>query len=377
MSTTHRIPLHRRIAEALESDIRGGSFAPGARLPAEPELAGRFGVSRGTVRQALGTLRERGVLEAIPGRGSFVTSGRPSRPETRRRVIGVIVPSVAEPYVPDLLGWIEDELHARGYSMLVGSSGSTREQQAGRIARILEEGAAGLIAYPIDYDPDPALFAHLVQSGFPVLLIDRHLVGLAIDSVLPDNLGGAYSAVSHLAELGHRRIGFLSTDNLSTTSVAERLQGYQQALVAHGIPLDDRLIWAEIPLRRRWPREVRAQNEVALIARHVAREQPTAIFTLHDGLASDVLDAAGSLGLRVPDQLAIATFDDDPPASQLSVPLTAVAQPREQLGRQAVSLIVDRIEGRRTDVARIVLPTRLVLRRSSGGQVAFAGESTA
>ena len=377
MSATERTPLHRRIAADLAAEIERGDHPPGARLPAEPELAARFGVSRGTVRQALASLRERGLLEAIPGRGSFVTRGVPSRPEQRRRVVGVIVPSVAEPYVPDLLGWIEDELHHRGYSMLVGSSGATREQQAGRIGRILDEGASGLIAYPIDYQPDPALFAHLADSGFALVLIDRHLVGLAVDSVLPDNVGGAYAAISHLAELGHRRIGFLSTDNLETSSVMERLQGYQQALAARGIAYDERLVSAEIPVRRRWPRAASGQGDAARIAKFLERQRPTAVFTLHDGLAADLLLAAESLGLRVPDQLAVATFDDDPEASRAAVPLTAVAQPREQIGRLAASLAVDRIEGRRREVARIVLPTGLVVRRSSGGRVAFAGESTA
>jgi GntR family transcriptional regulator, arabinose operon transcriptional repressor len=372
----HRLPAYRRVAAALVAAIEQGRYPPGSRLPAEVHLAVEHRVSRGTLRQALAALRDEGFIEAVPGRGSFVTHGSPNRPERRRRVVGVVVPSVAQPYVPDLLSWIEDELHRHGYAMLVGSSGTTREQQAGRVHRILDEGAGGLIAYPVDYDPDPALFGHLGERGFPVVLIDRHLVGLAIDAVLPDNVGGTYAAVSHLADLGHRRIAFVSTDNLSTTSVAERLQGYQQALAAHDIPVDDRLICAELPITSRWPRDVTAgvKNHAARIGRFLERQRPTAVFTLHDYLAADVLEAAAELGLRVPDELALATFDDDPPAARLPVPLTAVRQPREQLGRMAARLVVERIEGRRTETARIVLPTQLVVRRSSGSLVGEAVE---
>jgi DNA-binding LacI/PurR family transcriptional regulator len=374
-----RLPIYRRIARRLADEIENGTYPTGSRLPAEPELAARFEVSRGTLRQALATLREAGLVDAVPGRGSFVAAGRPSRPEARRRVIGVVVPSVAEPFVPDLLGWIEDELHGRGYSMLVGSSGATREQQSGRIGRILAEGASGLIAYPIDYEPDPILFGHLVGTGFPLVLIDRHLVGLPVDAVLPDNVGGAYAAVAHLAELGHRRIGFLSTDNLTTTSVAERLQGYQQALAAHDIAYDQALVSAEIPVRPRWPRRLDSTGDadVARVTRFLERQQPTAVFTLNGVLAADLLIAARRAGRRVPDQLAVATFDDDPASSSQPVPLTAVAQPREQIGRQAAAMVVDRVEGRRSAVARVVLPTQLVVRRSSGGAVAFDGQSTA
>lgn len=372
------MPAYRRVATALVSAIEQGRYAPGSRLPAEVDLAAEFGVSRGTLRQALAALRSEGYIEAIPGRGSFITHGTPNRPERRRKVVGVVVPSVAQPYVPDLLGWIEDELHDHGYAMLVGSSGSTREQQAGRIHRILDEGASGLIAYPVDYEPDPALFSHLGERGFPVVLIDRHLVGVAIDAVLPDNVGGAYAAVAHLAALGHRRIAFVSTDNLTTTSVAERLQGYQQALVAHDIPVDDRLICAELPVTSRWPRDVviGVKGHAARIGRFLERQRPTAVFTLHDYLAADVLEAASHLGLRVPDELALASFDDDPPATRLPVPLTAVRQPREQLGRMAARMVVERIEGHRTDTARIVLPTELVVRLSSGSPVGDAVEPT-
>lgn len=370
------LPVYRRVAAALIQSIEQGRYAPGSRLPAEIDLAAEFAVSRGTLRQALAALREQGFIEAIPGRGSFVTHGTPNRPERRRMVVGVVVPSVAQPYVPDLLGWIEDELHRHGYAMLVGSSGSTREQQAGRVHRILDEGASGLIAYPVDYEPDPGLFAHLGERGFPVVLIDRHLVGLALDAVLPDNVGGAYAAVAYLAMLGHRRIAFVSTDNLTTTSVAERLQGYQQALVAHNIPVDDQLVCAELPVTSRWPRDVTAgvKGHAARIGRFLERQRPTAVFTLHDYLAADVLEAAAELGLRVPDELALASFDDDPPAADLPVPLTAVRQPREQLGRMAARLVIERIEGRRTETARIVLPTQLVVRRSSGSVVGQAME---
>lgn len=372
-----RVPAHRRVASALRAEIEGGLFVPGNQLPAEPDLALQFGVSRGTLRQALQSLRADGLIEAVPGRGNFVARGLPAGIERRRRVIGVIVPSVAQPYVADLLAWIEEELHDRGYSMIVGSGGSTRQQQAGRIHRILDEGASGLIVYPIDYDPDPALFGHLLEREFPIVLIDRHLVGLSVDTVEPDNMGGAYAAVRHLIELGHRRIAFVSTDNVRTTSVAERLRGYEEALISQGIPLEHDLIFTQLPVARRWPIEAAdsRQREVAALARFLERRRPTAVFTLHDYLAADVLEAAETLRLRVPRDLALASFDDDPAAAKLSVPLTAVAQPREQLGRAAAGLLVERIEGRRRETARIVLPTQLIVRESSAPAVAAAAAS--
>src|SRR5262245_15411139 len=212
------VPIHRLIAESLAAGIERGEYPHGSRLPSEANLVRQLGVSRGTLRHALNTLRTRGLVEAVPTRGWFVRGATPVMGETRRKVVGVVVPSVARPSLPDLLSSIEHELHDHGYSMLVGSSGWSREQQAGSVRRILAEGVSGLICYPIDYEPDTELFTGLADAGFPVLLIDRHIVGCDVDAVEVDNVGGAFTAVTHLVERGHKRIAFISTDNISTTS---------------------------------------------------------------------------------------------------------------------------------------------------------------
>lgn len=369
----HRQALYRRISAELQGTIEAGRLAPDARLPSEIELARRFEVSRGTVRQALANLRQKGLIEAVPGRGYFVRPAAPEAPEEKGRTVGVVVPSVARPYVPETLHGIEDELHDRGYSMVVATSGSSKEQQAGRVHRIVREGIRGLIVYPIDYDPDAALFEGLLRNGFRLVLIDRYLPGLGIDAVTPDNVGGAYSAVTHLIELGHERIGFVSTDNLTTTSVFERYVGYQQALVTHGLALDESLELKTLPVSAGLPatRGGAVDDLVSEIVRFLDRaERPTAVFALHDVIAMYVFEAASSLGLRMPDDLAIVGFDDDPVAAAHVLPLTTVAQPREEIGRRAAELLIDRLEGRSGRGGRIVLPPRLVVRRSSAASIA-------
>ncbi len=373
-SVDARQALHRNIARELQAAIEAGRVAPGARLPSEIDLAGRFSVSRGTIRQALANLRQQGLIEAVAGRGYFVRAAIPDRQEAEGRAVGVVVPSVARPYVPETLHGIEEGLHDRGYSMVVASSGSTKEQQAGRVRRIVRDGVRGLIVYPIDYDPDAALFEGLARNGYPVVLIDRYLPGSGIDAVTPDNVGGAYLAVTHLIELGHERIGFVSTDNLTTTSVFERYAGYQQALVAHGLELDENLELKTLPVSAGLPAARRGAMDdlVSEIARWLDRDDgPSAIFALHDVIAMYVFEAASVIGLRCPEDLAIVGFDDDPVAAAHVLPLTTVAQPREDIGRRAAELLVDRLQGRSGHGGRIVLPSRLVTRRSSG--VALGG----
>jgi GntR family transcriptional regulator of arabinose operon len=372
-----RIPIHRLIAESIAAAIERGEHPHGSRLPSEASLVGQFGISRGTVRHALNSLRARGLIEAVPTRGWFVRAAAPEPANGRRRVVGVVIPSVARPSLPELLSAIEGELHDHGYSMLVGSSGWSREQQAGRIRRILTDGVSGLICYPIDYEPDGELFTALASGGFPVLLIDRHIVGCDLDAVEVDNVGGAYAAVTHLIEQGHRRIAFISTDNLSTTSVAERLEGYRHALASGGIEADPTLLFARIPIVRTWGTDYPAasKDQARVIAAFLASSDATAAFGLHDLLALEVVAAARSLRRRVPEDFAVAGFDDDPLLGNVAVPLTTVAQPREHMGRIAARLIVERIEGRRVETSRVVLPTRLVVRRSTVAQLPLAAAS--
>jgi GntR family transcriptional regulator, arabinose operon transcriptional repressor len=374
MTEDSRISLHRRLTSRLGADIAAGRLRPGARLPSEKQLGEQFGISRGTVRQGLAALREQGLIEAIAGRGSFVRGLDPVEPTGRRRAIGVLVPSVARPYVASTLAGIEGALHDAGYSLLLASSGSRHEQQDGRLRRLLDEGVSGLIVYPLDYDPDPAVFARLVERSFPVVLIDRYLPGLDVDAVTPDNVGGAFAAVSHLAELGYRRIGFICTDNVTTTSIQERRQGYEQALRAAGLEVDESLILDSLPVVASMPMAPvghadPSEQNIEMVKQFLDRPgRPTAVFALHDSIAVQVFAAASALSLRVPDDLAVVGFDDGPVAANHIVPITSVAQPFERIGRIAAELLCDRLDRARTESARVVLPTHLVLRRTSAAR---------
>ena len=356
---------HGRIRSELERRITGGAWPVGTRLPPEPVLARQLGVSRGTLRRALGTLREHGLIEAAPRRGSFVISA--VRTTAQRRQIGVVVPSIAKPSAASLVQAIEDELHRHGYSMLFGSSGASSAQESGRVRRMLENGVSGFIAYPIDYEPDVGLYAELKASDVPLVFIDRYLPGLRADAVVADNVSGAYEAVKYLADIGHRRIGFVSTDNLATTSVADRLQGYRQALVAAGLTYDDELVLWRIPVAGAgWELTESQRSENGnLLCEFLSESSPTAVFTLHDRLAFHLHQAAAVLGRRVPDDLSIVAFSDDPLAQTLLPGLTVVEQPRDRIGRLAAQLLVRRIQGSGEEPARYSLATTFHLRRST------------
>lgn len=393
---------YRQVADDLRARVRAGAFAPDGRLPSEVTLARELGVSRGTVRQALAVLLSERAVHTVPGRGTFVTSvsggtgtadretagyGAPesvvsARAEPRddyssgqragNRLVGVVIPEVARMRVPELLGGIEAGLRAADYSLVLGGSGDWREQEAEQVDRLVRQGVQGLILYPVDGASNAALLRELRAGGLPVVLVDRYLFDLNVDAVVADNIGGACQAVQHLVRAGRQRIGFVSTDNLGTSSIAERRAGYllalEQLAVVGGHSSVEGPSCTSLHRLFTWPApdQTAARRNGVALAQYLGRpDRPDAVFAVNDMVAFQVLEAAAGLGLRVPDDLAVVGFDNLAYPDYAGVPLTTIEQPREAIGRVAAGLVIDGIAGRRTETARVVLATRLIVRQTS------------
>jgi GntR family transcriptional regulator, arabinose operon transcriptional repressor len=378
------VPRYRQIAEQIRRDVGAGQYAPGQRLPSEGKLARAFGVSRGTLRQALGALGRDGLIQTVPGHGTFIRAGQPGAGtasagvpdgdtrigDGRGRVVGVVIPSVARTRIPDLIDGAEAELRAAGYTLLLASSGDDQHEEARQIRRLVESGVDGLLVYPIDGAPNLALLCELLDADRPLVLIDRYLLDLPADAVVADNMGGAYTAVRWLVEAGRERIGLVSTRNLGTSSIAERQAGYWWALRQCGRAVDPRLTCTELERLFSWPvpDTGEAEQNRRLLQRYLTADgRPDAVFAVNDTVAFQVLEAAERLGLRVPDDLAVVGFDNLASPDYAGVPLTTVDQPRYQIGSTAARIVLNRIAGRAARAERVVLGTRLIVRRSCGG----------
>ncbi len=201
--------------------------------------------------------------------------------------------------------------------------------------------------------------------------MDRTLAGLACDYVTSDNYAGAHAATKHLVELGHRRIAFLSLPILRLLPVAERLRGYREALRDAGLtPMKPWLVGTtnqEIGYRYALSAYSNAAGqEIEEIARYLKTPPcPTAIFAMSDIVAMQALKAANLVGLRVPDDLSVASFDDVDIAAHLMVPLTTVAQDTYGLGRRAAELLIERIEGYNGPPRQQSMATQLRVRAST------------
>jgi DNA-binding LacI/PurR family transcriptional regulator len=292
-------------------------------------------------------------------------------------VIGMLLPSGIRVRFPELVEGAEQVLAQADYSLALGTSGGDRSLEAEQLQRILDSGASGLIVYAVDGPLEVPALRQLFDRGFPLVLIDRYFPDLAVDTVTMDNIGGGFIAVQHLVEQGYRRIGYIGTNNLSTSSIVERLAGYRWALDASKLQAEpNQICTALIPTP--WPvpdAEIERHNRRALRAYLDRPERPEAAFACNDYVAFQVVQAAEDLGMRIPDDLGIVGFDNLASADYFGVPLTTVEQQFEELGATAASLVLDRINGRRTRLGRFVISTRLIVRRTSGRGI--AGRQTA
>lgn len=198
----------------------------------------------------------------------------------------------------------------------------------------------------------------LKRENIPFVLVGRAVDHPDVSYVAPDNLGGSITLMRHLIALGHRRIGFTARPELHETH-RDRMLGYRQSLEEAGIAYDESLVvWTKIEPR----------------SGYLAMEQlldlpnpPTALYAIHDLIAIDALQAAKDRGLRVPDDIAIATFDGLPSTLLTSPPLTAVHQPVRDVGQQAVEMLLAHIADPGQSAVHHILPVHLSPRQSTLG----------
>jgi LacI family transcriptional regulator len=273
----------------------------------------------------------------------------------RAKMIGLIVPDLADPFFGKCASAIEEYASLHGYMTLIVASNRNHELQESEVAMMIEQNVAGLIVVP---SLPSARLRELSATKVPIVALDRPLEGSIADEVVVENLGGAQTAVSHLIEHGHKRIACIGYDKASS-AIRLRILGYTEVMRANRLrpevydeveTLDDTL-----KLVRRWKK---------------VRDRPTAIFSLNNVSTRHLLWALREVDLPIPQKIALIGFDDLELAALLSPPLTVIRQPATNLGVQASRLLFERIAaGKRPESGfgiKLVLPVEFVIRESCG-----------
>ncbi|MFF0557764.1 substrate-binding domain-containing protein [Streptomyces sp. NPDC004266] len=351
----------RALMAELRRGILDGTWPPGSKLPTERALAIETGLSVTTVRRAYEDLVALGLVERRQGAGTFAAH-RPERDRADRRIVGVLVPDTAF-YYPRVLQGIEKELAAVGARLVLACSRYDPAEEDAAVERLLSAGVHGLLLVPsLHTATDPGRRAEeLLALPVPAVLVERRLAahgpGDPTEHVCTDHEGGAYDAVRHLRALGHERLGLVARTDAPTTAPIE--SGFARALTDLGLPAAT----YERDVMARWEPDRADRGLAALRSAGV-----TAALCFGDREAALLLGAARRAGLRVPEDLALISYDNEF-ADVAETPLTAVSPPKYQLGRLAAQILLRRLaEGDAAPLHQVQLRPRLVVRASCGGR---------
>lgn len=331
------------------------------------DIARMAGVSHPTVSRALSdspliSLETRERIQRLAQEAGYSPDARArSLVKGQTRTVGVVVTTIADPFVAEIVQGIERTAYDHDYAVLLCSSGAEPEREIAAVEMLRSKRVDGVI---VASSRVGALYQErLERIGSPVVLINNHADqrGLYTYNVSVDNQQGGYLATSHLLRLGHRRIAYVSRP-ADRSSNLERLAGYRQALEEAGIPFDPDLI---VP-----GTGGAGGGERALPTLVKLDDPPSAVFCYNDMTAIGLLRAARAAGLSVPADLAVVGFDDILLASYVCPPLTTIAQPKAEMGQTAVEMALALIaaeDSGECQVSNTVVQGQLVVRESSVG----------
>lgn len=335
------------------------------KRPTQLDVARKAGVSRSTVsfvlndqdggRVPISAETRQRVLGAISELGYEPDSRAQSLRSGNTKTIGVLVPIYENPFFWQILLGISAEAEAAGYSVLLSHSSLTPEQEMKSIRELAEQRVDGLILLIGFKEFSEHVMNQIRKSNRPVIVNNQTPYGF--DYVDQGYGVGARALMAHLMELGHIRIGFLFGVTVESQG-SDRLTAYKTALESAGIPYDESLI-----VRCGEGLQDGYNAALELLRRP---DRPTAIITINDLMALSALRAAADLGLRVPDDVSIAGFDDVPYSNYLTPRLTTVAGNPEKNGRDSVQMLLKRLANPSRPQEIVSWPCQLHIRESTG-----------
>lgn len=336
------------------------------------DIARLAGVSRSTVSRVINDhpsvsepVRQR-VWEIVNETGYRPHPAARSLASRRSSVIGLVLPRrvhtfFTDPYFPSLTEGVAQACNKHNH-MLSLFLFYTEEDERKLFPLISRPGLLDGIIIQSTHAADE-MFMQLSQSAIPSIVAGRPMTVSDFSYVDVDNVAGAYTAVRHLVHLGRQRIGTI-TGPMNTTVGLDRLEGYRRALSESRLPFDE-MLCAEGDL---------SEDGGYYCAQRLLLQEPDALFVASDIMAVGALRAIREAGRAVPDDVAVVGFDDLPPATRSSPPLTTIRQPIRRLGMELVENLLDIIQNGTHPPRRVVFGTELVVRESCGAARALGRE---
>jgi GntR family transcriptional regulator, arabinose operon transcriptional repressor len=363
--TDRKTPKHEAIRQGLVDAISSGEYQQGQRLPSEAELVKSFSASRPTVIRALRELQTSGLIERRAGSGSYVRGDQTVPANT----FGLMIPELGqtEIFEPICRGMAESQQgghHVLLWGSSLGDTVKTEAHVASLCRQFVAKRVSGLFFAPLELTPQKdAINRSIVEvfdrEAIPIILLDRDLVSYPLrsqyDLVGIDNRRAGHTITSHLLRCGCRRVLFLGRPS-SAPTVDARIAGYREAMTDAGLNIEPGCVCRIDP------------QDKAGIEDILRRLQPDGFVCANDFTAAHLLKTLDELNVKVPDDIRMAGIDDVKYASLLSVPLTTLHQPCDDMGATAITAMMERLRKPLLPARDILLNFRLVIRESCGAR---------
>ncbi|MEP7340045.1 MAG: LacI family DNA-binding transcriptional regulator [Acidobacteriota bacterium] len=340
------------------------------RHPTLVDIAERAGVAPMTVSRVVNdngyvsqAMREK-VQRAVKELNYHPNGLARSLKRQRTHVVGILLPDIANPFSAQLVSGIQEILQARGYaSFICASERSTEREQAG-LSALFDHRVDGVIVATRETPTGNEWLARLVERKLPMVLVGREFLHPQVDRVTADHRKGGYEATKYLISTGHKRIGFVGV-SMANGKGLRRFQGYLAALRDHKLSVvEERIVGPDTTSGPGYSTQDDGYQGMKCL---LSLSKPlTAVFARNDFTAIGAMCALHDAGLSVPDNVSIVGFDNVPLAAYTSPPLTTVDQPTVEQGRQAASLLLERIDGGKArERKEINLNCHLIIRQSA------------
>lgn len=353
----------QQIVEQIQAELaRGQHGAAYDRFMTVRQLASRYSLSLVTAQKVVKRLKEKGLLIADSTNPAMVSPAacRPT-PENDSRLprrLGMVITNIANPFFSRLCRHVQQAATERGYQVLMAGSQYDFQREEKALDSFLEIGVEGLLIVPGLDDACTQLYRRLLDRGLRLVFVSRQVEAVAADFVVADSFAGSASVAGHLLSMGYESFGYIGF--ASRLRRDARLSGFRSALLEEGLELDaDRIVTGE---------GGGAEHGYSAMAQLMrGKNRPRAVFAFHDLLAIGALQYCQKHGIAVPEEVAIAGFDNLPQSQVTSPALTTVSYPVESMARLSVQcLIEDRTNWSQPSAShRILLEPHLVVRGST------------
>ena len=276
----------------------------------------------------------------------------------KTQTLGVIVQTLNSNFIASVLSGIESVANKVGYNLIISQSQETETKEATNVATMFNSHVDGLIVSLAFDTKDFSHFDSFFDKGIPVIFFDRISYGKSSTNVVIDNFKAGYEVTAHLIEQGCQRIAHI-TGNLSRNVYADRMKGYRQALMENNIPFYEKYLIVN---------NMDEQSAIDAAKTLIAMESlPDGIFVANDNCAAICMQMLKDAGYSIPEDIAIAGFNNDIISRVVDPKLTTVNYPGQEMGEIVANVLVNHLEGKANlnATSTIIIKSDLIIRESS------------